>query len=285
MSKINELKAKYPRITTSVFNKFVEGDVTKTKKYLPFMLKTWINKNALITNSGELVKLVKMFDELLPYIENKDIYHKNYENISYFLDVINNAIDEKEEKTFNKEDHINVIFENERYILLQPKTHKGSCKYGANTKWCTASKKDEGTFNRYSKDGYLLYLLSKSKDKSGNYEKVAFYSKKRNDPFFDSVETYNTIDNIVTVEQIVAGGWDVHELFTIISIFRANFSNWKRVQFAKENLKDVLDNLSKINFSILEQSIKIVENDENSDYINDIKNRINEFIKKIPVKL
>ena len=58
MSKVEELKAKYPKITAAVFNRFVEGDKTKTKKYLPFMLKTWVNKTSEITNSIHLIQLV-----------------------------------------------------------------------------------------------------------------------------------------------------------------------------------------------------------------------------------
>ena len=88
MSKVDELRKKYPNVTTVTFNKFVNGDKTNTKKYLPFMLKTWVNRNGYINTSADLVKLVNMFDELLPYIENKDIYSKNYENIKYFVEAM-----------------------------------------------------------------------------------------------------------------------------------------------------------------------------------------------------
>lgn len=285
MSKVDQLKEKYSSVTSTTFKKFVDGDKTNTKKYLKFMLELWVNRNYQIKNSTDVVNLVNMFDELLPYIENKDIYHKDYKDISYFLNVINNAIDDKEENSFVKEEHINIIYECDKYMLVQPKTHKGSCKYGANTKWCTASKKDENTFNRYNKEGFLVYLISKTKDKGSNYEKIAFYMKKRNDPFFDSIETYNTLDNVVNAEQILNGGWEIHDIFSLISMFRANFSNWRRLQSAKENIKTIMGSLSTIDFNILSQSLKIVETNENNDYINEVKGKINEFIKQIPVNL
>ena len=140
MSKVDELRKKYPNVTTVTFNKFVNGDKTNTKKYLPFMLKTWVNRNGYISTSADLVKLVNMFDELLPYIENKDIYSKDYENIKYFVDVINKAVDVKEEKSFVREEHVNILEETDEYILLQPKTHKGSLVYGAKTRWCRSEE-------------------------------------------------------------------------------------------------------------------------------------------------
>jgi len=285
MSKVEQLRQKYPNITTTTFKKFESSDKTKTKKYLPFMLETWINRNYHIKNSNDLVNLVNMFDELLPYIENKDIYHKDYKNIEYFLEVINDGIDEKDEKLFIRDEHVNVIYESDKYVLLQPKTHKGSCKYGANTKWCTASKRDEATFNRYSKQGFLVYLISKEKDKGVDYQKIAFHIKKASDPFIDSIDVYSAPDVMINSEKLISGGWDIHEMFTIISMVRANFSNWKRLQTAKENIKLVINNLNNIDFNILSQSIKIVENNENDDYISEVKGKINEFIKQIPVKL
>jgi len=41
MSKVEELRLKYPKVTKPTFNKFVDADFTPTKKYLEFMLKTW----------------------------------------------------------------------------------------------------------------------------------------------------------------------------------------------------------------------------------------------------
>jgi hypothetical protein len=286
MSKTDELRAQYPSVTNATFKKFDEGDKTKTKKYLSFMLKTWVNRSHEISTTSELVKLVNMFDELLPYIENKDVYHKDYENITYFLDVINNAIDKKEEKTFVKNEHINVLYECDNYLLLQPKTFRGSLKYGANTKWCTSSRTNESIFNRYSKGGFLVYLISKTKDKGSNYEKVAFYAEYSEDPLVGYIRTFNVKDTQVDTNDVVmTGGWEVHEIFNIITIYRANFSNWKRTKKAEDAVKHVVSTLSNIDFDFLKKSITILEENNNQEYVSDLKNRINEFIQKIPVNL
>lgn len=285
MSKVEELRKKYPRITSTVFNKFVEGDKTKTKKYLAYMLEIWKNKDYMI-HSKDLVELVNMFDDLLPFIPNKDIYHKDYQKISFLTQVLDDAMLTKEEKSFVREEHVDVLFENENYILVNPKTHKGSLKYGAKTKWCTASRTDENTFNSYTKNGFLSYLICKKGTKGQNYSKIAFYSRKNEDPLLSSVETYDASDHHNnTITKIVDAGWDVHEIFNIISVHRANFCNWKRLTTAKENILQIMDTLSKINFQILNESVKVVESYGNIDYIENLRKNINDFVQNLKVNI
>lgn len=49
MAKIDELRKRYPKVTTTVGNTFFEGDVTPTKKYLEYMFKYWEIEIVLIT--------------------------------------------------------------------------------------------------------------------------------------------------------------------------------------------------------------------------------------------
>jgi hypothetical protein len=281
MSKVEELRAKYPKITAATFNKFVDGDKTKTKKYLPFMLKTWDNKTSEITNSIHLIQLVNMFDELLPYIENKDIYHKDYENITYFLEVLNKAMVDKEEKTFNKEEHIEVIEETDDYILLRPKTHKGSLKYGANTKWCTASKTNQSTFTSYARTGYLVYLISK-KDMGANFSKIAFYLRKDDDSFTGTIECYNVLDRQISAETIIKSEeWSPDVIFKIMSIIRLNGYRYQKIIKSKDVIDDTIRGLSYINFEELTESITLLEKVNDIDYISKTKNKINDFVSKL----
>ena len=59
-----------------------------------------------------------------------------------------------------------------------PLTHNASCKYGANTKWCTAVPSNENYFNQYSKDGLLVYFIKKS-DTSQKYALSWEYNGKK----------------------------------------------------------------------------------------------------------
>lgn len=68
------------------------------------------------------------------------------------------------------------LFDNDDFLLVVPLTHTASCKYGANTKWCTSAK-DEDMWERHDALGAVAYLIVKNpelKEKLG-YEKFAFF--------------------------------------------------------------------------------------------------------------
>jgi len=98
MSKVDELRSKYSGISTATFNKFIEADKTPTKKYLEYFLKSWVSRsqNSCPNTTQGLISLVLQFDQLLPYIPNKDIYVKEFTDVSYLKLVIARAELEKE---------------------------------------------------------------------------------------------------------------------------------------------------------------------------------------------
>ena len=65
MSKVDELRVKYPRVSEATFTKLVGGDRTPTKKYLEYMLKMWtskIERKQNIPSAEALVKEVNLFN-------------------------------------------------------------------------------------------------------------------------------------------------------------------------------------------------------------------------------
>jgi len=283
MSKVEDLRIKYPKVTRATFNKFVEADFTSTKKYLEFMLKTWVNKeNMLIyVNTSVIIDLVKKFDELLPYITNKDIYHKEYTDLSLLRYVIDNAEMAKDEKTFNRDEHVNVLIENDRFLLVQPITHRGSLKYGAGTKWCTAGKKDPGTFTRYSKNGYLVYLVDKTNDREKNYSKVAFYHEYQNCAFNDDITIYNIIDSEVSTTHIKNGKWTEDELFEIFTSIRYYFMQMKGLKKDKDAVDSFVGALTSLNFEQFEKSFAKLDEVSAKSYTLNVKNKVDEFLTKL----
>jgi hypothetical protein len=284
MSKVEELRVKYPKVTKPTFNKFVEADVTPTKKYLEFMLKTWGNKDHILiyVTTKVVIDIVKKFDSLLPYIENKDIYHKDYADLILLNHVIDNAEIVKHEKTFVKEEHANVLIENDRYLLLQPTTHRGSLKYGAGTKWCTASKKDLNTFKRYVKDGLLVYLVDKTNERGSHYTKIAFYHEFHKCSINDSVTCFNTIDNHTTIHNIKGSGkWQEDEMITILTCFRYYFMKMKTIKKDKDVVDSFVGTLSSLNFEQFEKSLSSLDDIDANSYTSKIKDKVEEFLTKL----
>lgn len=283
MSKVLELREKYKNISDYMFDKFNNGDKTKTKKYLEYMLKTWSNKkdSEYPSNSfSKMVNAINDFDSLLPYIQNKDIYHPDYHKFPNLKLIIDKAIIEREEKTFVKEDHVNVLYETEDYLLVHPLTHRGSLKYGANTKWCTASKNNPETFSSQVRNGCLIYLIDKTGKRYTNLSKIAFliYAGTL---YFESVSIWNTIDYPICTETLMKGNWSNEELYTISTIVRLYSIKWNTKIQSKHEIKSFIRNLESVNFDDLKNSINLLESTSDISYISEAENAIKQFLEKI----
>jgi hypothetical protein len=283
MSKVEELRLKYPKVTKPTFNKFVDADFTPTKKYLEFMLKTWTNKEKVMvyTTTNIIIDIVKKFDSLLPYIENKDIYHKDYADLALLHYVIDTAEAAKDEKTFVREEHANVLIENDKYLLLQPTTHRGSLKYGAGSKWCTASKRDPEVFNRYTKNGYLAYLIDKTKKVSNTGSKMALYMEYGECPINGKISFYNTIDSCVTISSVKSYEWDESDLFDIVTTFRYYHIKMKTIKKDRDFVDGFVSSLTKLNFEEFEKSLNNLEDKGANVYTLKIKEKVEEFLTKL----
>ena len=261
MAKIDELRKKYPNVIKSVSDKFFEGDKTPTKKYLEFMFKMWSTRNDRPiegVSAPQYVKIINEFDQLLPYIQNKDIYSSQYKSMMQLFRVVDNAKVLKEENEFVREDHVDVLIENDDYLLISPLTLKGSLKYGADTKWCTASKSSSYQFKNYTIDGYLFYLISK-KERGKNYNKVGFYARGKNEHLTSSYAIYNQIDTEVNEQKVILNGWTMFELFEIMAKIRVYTYENYIIEKAKTDVEKTVNILKSVNLDEFLRQVNLLE--------------------------
>jgi len=90
------------------------------------------------------------------------------------LDQLVNIITEKFKVSENE---YQKLLDNDTYLLVAPLTHNASCKYGANTKWCTTNRDSDEMFDEHIVGGVLTYLIIRDKDLAQrmNNEKFGLY--------------------------------------------------------------------------------------------------------------
>ncbi len=109
-------------------------------------------------------------------IEESDLSkYKSFDQMISAMGIAEMKAEEKELET-----QVIKIHEDSEWLMVRPLTFKSSCKYGANTKWCTTTEHNQEYFNKYSKRGVLIYCVNK---KNG-YKVAAFYSLDKNEPEF-----------------------------------------------------------------------------------------------------
>ena len=116
---------------------------------------------------------IEVLNKFVDYNERNLIPKNDVTTYKTFKDVHNQVIFAEmklEEKNLEKQ--VVKIFEDDEWLVVKPLTLESSVKYGYGTKWCTAMEKDNTYFERYSKEGILIYFINKL-----NNEKVAVYKK------------------------------------------------------------------------------------------------------------
>lgn len=289
MSKRAEIIEKWSdKIRKSVLQVLEEGDETPTTKYLSYMCNMWyVTRKDRISkpkSSSELVKYVRLFDELLPYIQNKDIYSPYYASWYNLQDVVDTALEEKTQKEFVREDHVDVLLENDDFILVKPKTHRGSLKYGANTRWCTASKQNPGTFSNYVRNGILIYL-NRKKIRGNKWDKVAFYLRfSGQGPLMNSVEVYCAQDVGQSSNSLLKSDWSIVEVLAFQNLVRSvAIKDW-RVSQASKSVKDFIKKVHELDIEKTVQDLMIAKEGVPKEYeelVSKFKQSVEKFNEKV----
>jgi hypothetical protein len=108
-------------------------------------------------------KLLKEFINLneKKLIENNDLTtYKTFDELELQISLSSlKTIDKEMAKQVLK------LYETDEWLIVKPLSYQASLKYGASTKWCTASKDSPDYYFRYSRRGILIYCINK---KTGN---------------------------------------------------------------------------------------------------------------------
>ena len=285
MSKVDELRAKFPKVTNATFIKMVEFDFTNTHKYLEYMLKSWISRNGYGMNHSitQLFNEVKRFDGLLPYHVTKDIYSQEFNSYPKLVEMNDKAQIVKDDKTFVREEHANVLYEDDELIMVSPKTHRGSLKYGAGTTWCTASKSNPNTFQNYAKNGCLVYLIDKTESKTKNFQKIAFYNNSGHS-LSGEISIYSQNDNETNESRLVEKGWKPEKLAELMLRFRAYHVDREAIKRAKSKVESLIDAMKNINLDELHSNLKYLEKRGESEF-KDVDNLVNTFVSTVEKSL
>lgn len=150
------------------------------QKFLTFLGKVIPTEN-FDESLSKAEKVVEKFIKYQQALEQKDI--NQFKTLDEIITAINNH-ENKVRRTVKSVDGADVVYEDDRFTVVTPQTHKASCYYGAGTKWCTASMNGSSHFDNYNVDGKLFYILDKKAKSNDKYYKVALLQKYDGDKTF-----------------------------------------------------------------------------------------------------
>ena len=163
------------------YDEIVPGSahINPNHKYLEWIAKNWDTsgpneEGEIEDNLKEILLAVSKFDNQSQRLEIKDL--NQYKDIDQLFDALK-KVGETARRTVDITGDVEKIYEDNRFVVVSPKTHTASCYYGAGTKWCTAAKDTKSHFSTYKGSGELYYIIDKTLPTSSPYYKVALNKK------------------------------------------------------------------------------------------------------------
>jgi hypothetical protein len=168
-------------------------------------------------NFIKLDNALKKFEKISTNLPKTDI--NQYSTLSELIDAIE-TYENRVRRNVNKVQGGNVVYNDERFFVVNPLTHQASCYYGKGTKWCTTTASSTH-FNRYNDDGKLFYIIDKTKPTSDTEYKVALLKKFDGETIF-----YDAND------EVIKGGWIMGS--DILNKILSNISRYLKEEFAEQ---------------------------------------------------
>lgn len=208
---MNDIKSKYVdsgKIDIDTFDRIVNSDPSKTKKYVEWMVRQVINNPSRISH---IIDMVIQFNQLV--LKNKikgeesDIYRYDIESLDNIIDKYSvvKSRSEKEKEVLDKD--VQVVFENDKMLIIKPLTHAASvwfknkyitqsptyqesCKDNEDKTWCTTRKHDS-YWNQYIVRSNLYYIYMKDTKESYAVEST-----------FGNIRAYDVLDNSIPYSKL-----------------------------------------------------------------------------------
>jgi TolA-binding protein len=178
--RVEDFKSKYGQKFTPANADRIVANVSP--KFLNWIGKTFDAIN-FEENFTKLVAALNKFEKISSNLPKTDI--NQYGGLTELLTSLS-EYESKSKRNIRKVQGGNVVYEDDRFFIVNPLTQEASCYYGKGTKWCTAADSNH-QFNQYNQDGKLFYILDKSLPTSDPFYKVALLQKFDGDmTFYDA---------------------------------------------------------------------------------------------------
>lgn len=246
MAKKKDLKVINPEYSIDVIEVLADNDPTESNKYLPFMIKQtkdwvdWIHNELKNETFKEMFEIIKDFEDLSQrnLLENKDIY--SYESNRDIIEAVKFA-KEKVTRSEVKKKETEVIYEDDKWLVVFPLTTRSSNMYGKATKWCVASEDHNygKYFKQYTENGVLVFVIDKtvkdSECRTNMMSKVAFHNDRNKE---DGITAWDVKDSQMSVPQIMKFTSLIGPEILNIIYDRLENGSTNKQEATKRNLKD-----------------------------------------------
>jgi len=264
---IEAVKKYFPKVPEEKIQTLIALDPTyqggeQLGKYGKWILGLYNRKLLKDEDFYKVTEYLTTFVNNLSKMPNKDIMtYKSLPDLAKVVQQFEGQKDiSKKQQVRDIKKGAKKVMETNDWLVIQPTTEESACYYGANTKWCTASK-ENSMFNYYNEQG-PIYIFINKKDNS----KFQFHAQSFQ--FMDELDKPIAPKEVFDDEEII----DFIEDKVIDNVYSDNFYLWEDSLlmgldddgesnlFIQTNINNFFDSLYSEDTDINRQTIDIIEN-------------------------
>jgi hypothetical protein len=156
-NKVDEFKSRFS-------SKFPQENLNKIVSSIPSEFLLWVGNMIdninFDENLSKVTAAIKSFEKISSSLPKTDI--NQYQNINELVTEISKYLN-KMNRDYEQVSGGNVVYNDDRFFVVNPQTHDASCYYGQGTRWCSSSG-DDFYFHKFNDDGKLFYILDRTKN-------------------------------------------------------------------------------------------------------------------------
>lgn len=199
--RVEDARDKYPDMEDEAFEYLVANQPAgSNNKYLMWACK---QADALLKNDPDpqglriVINAIRLFDGNKQRLEKKDL--NQYKDTAEVEAAIEKLGASKGQQAKQARADTDVIYNDDRFMVLRPHTTEASCKYGIGTRWCIAATASRNYFNQYSQSNNKFYfIIDKQAAASNPNAKLAIVIQKEvNDQTQSRIRVFNASDRQV----------------------------------------------------------------------------------------
>ena len=201
---IAAVKKYFPKVPEEKIQTLIELDPTyqggdNLGKFGKWILGLYNKGNLKDEDFYKVPQYLTTFKDNLKKIQNKDIMsYKTLPDLAQAIQPYEGQKDEsgRAQKARIKANEAEKVFNKNGWQIIVPKTYNASCYYGANTKWCTASRETSSYFENYTREGELYIIISP------DGSKYQFHAQSWS--FMDATDKPVAPSDVISDEDVIA---------------------------------------------------------------------------------
>ena len=193
LKDLRKLYVESGKISQEVFDELSSYDISKSKKYVGWMVREYIKNPSIQDRPRHLRDVIQLFNTLQQKnLIDKDIYKFGLDELEQKMAGVSSkgAKSKSEITRVTKEEGAEQVLETNKVLVLRLDNYEACKLYGMHTKWCITGK---GYWDQYTARGIRFYFVI-DKIKNKKYAVAVYLSGEK--------EVYDEKDKKVPFKRI-----------------------------------------------------------------------------------